>query len=168
MGLSALAYLRHKGLRPHTDWRKVGLLQALTLLCWVIKHNYSYNLQCNMSAVLFVTASINFTWNEYLLLMSAMFVFVEIPSTECAQVFKYKLVNCYCCHGEVIRPNLPHVFWVGLSGEWGGSCWLSGEKWPWSIPTWSLPGQTVGRVGEGRGGGKQDIRDRPNKQTCQP
>lgn len=69
---------------------------------------------------------------------------------------------------EAISPNLSHMFWVALSGEWGGQCWLTGEKWPWSIPTWSLPGQALGWAFEGCAGGKQDIRDRPNKQTCQP
>lgn len=31
-GLSALAYLRHKDLRPHTDWRKEGMLEFSLLL----------------------------------------------------------------------------------------------------------------------------------------
>lgn len=123
-GLSALAYPRQKDLRPHTDWRKEGILEFSLLLTLhsseralfpaIVKRNLN---NINTVNTYIVTCQQFFVigfHHFYLIriLVSAMFVLVETtpPESKLYSVFEYKLVNCYSCQSEVISPNLPHVF----------------------------------------------------------
>lgn len=140
-GLSTLAS-GHKYLRPHTDQWSENMLESrvtfniyLILFIFFIMAPFCFlHLMCRLS-VLHSCVCSGWKWSHS-------------PETKPQLRLHrtYKLVHCCSCQNRAISPHLPHVFWVGLSGEWGGWCWLCAEKWPWSVSAWSLPGQAGGRA----------------------
>lgn len=132
-GLSALAYLRHKDLRPHTDWRKEGILEFSLLLTLhssekalipaIIKRNLN-NINAVNTYIVTCQQFFVISFHHFYLiciLVSAMFVLVETapPESELGASIRVQISQLLFLSERGNKPKLaPCVlswpeWWVG-------------------------------------------------------